>query len=244
MNKLIYFTLGNNIEYLEIAKLHIESLKKQNCEVDLLFITNYKDLVLKKIQFIKEPYFLEVEHTDLLKSSSNKLRIHQFENVYNYDKILYCDLDTLWVDNPDVLFDKIHDDKIYVTNETPLMSKDFWWGGSFFTDDEKKDIELKNIKGINAGFFGFTKNSIFHFKNMEKFFNDNIYKSNHCLEQPYFNVYLYRNNLYDTILNSYVSHEGYMINNYTGVLLHFAGGPGSSQQKILKMINYYEKNIK
>lgn len=244
MKKLIYFTLGNNLDYLQLTKLHIESLNKQNYDGDILFITNLKKEILSSIKFIKEPLFLEVNNTNLLESSANKLKIHQYQDIKLYDKIIFCDLDTLWVKNPNLIFNEIIENQFYVTNETPLMSKDLWWGGAFFSQEEKNDIQLNDIKGINAGFFAFNSSMVDYFKDMENFFLENKDKSNHCLEQPFFNVFLYRNKIYNTKLNNLVAHDGCRISSYNGVLVHFAGGPGQANNKFLNMQNFYEKNIK
>ena len=59
MNKLIYFTLGHNINYIKLAKLCVESLYKNEYDGEFLFITDLKDELLKSIDFKKEPFFLE-----------------------------------------------------------------------------------------------------------------------------------------------------------------------------------------
>jgi hypothetical protein len=50
-NNLIYFTLGNNPNYLILAKLCIDSLVKVGYTGDLLFITNMKNGVLETIKY-------------------------------------------------------------------------------------------------------------------------------------------------------------------------------------------------
>ena len=72
--------------------------------------------------------------------------------------------------------------------------------------------------------------------------NNNIHLSNICLEQPFFNVYLYRNSLYDNKLTKYVSHNGYNLDSFNGVALHFAGGAGNYDIKYEKMINFLNTN--
>jgi hypothetical protein len=242
MKKLIYFTLGNNENYIELAKLCINSLYKNNYDGNFLFITDLKDKVLNSIKFKLVPYFLECNNSNLLNSSSNKLKIYQFDNINKFDVIIYSDLDILWTSTPDIIFNSIKEDKIYISNENFLIS-DEYWGGSIITNNEREHIIKNKISGMNAGIFAFNTNMINHFNNIEKFLNDNINLVNSCLEQPFLNVYLYRNNIYSTTLNNYVSHNGYYINEYNGVALHFAGGPGNFNIKYEKMINYYNKNL-
>ena len=60
MKKLIYFNLGNNVELIELAKLCIISLENQKYDGDFLFITNYKQEILKKIKCNNKVVFLEL----------------------------------------------------------------------------------------------------------------------------------------------------------------------------------------
>jgi hypothetical protein len=243
MKKLIYFTLGNNENYVKLADLCVNSLYENNYDGDFLFITNLKEIILNTISFKKEPFFINVDETNLLISASNKLKIYQFQNIEDYDKIIYSDLDILWLSNPDTIFNEIVEDKIYVSNEIELMSEE-WWGGNILNENEKQFIKENNIKGINSGIFGFNKIMINHLKNIEEFLYQNQNLINDCLEQPFFNVYLFRNNLYDNILNKCICHYGYNMDYYDGTVLHFAGGPGNFEHKYNKIINYKNKNFK
>jgi len=242
MKKLIYFTLGNNSEYLNLAKLCIESIQKFNYDGDFLFITNFKNLITENIIFKNNVYFMDTPNEGLYTSSSNKLKLYNFEKINEYDKIIFSDLDILFTDNPDIIFDNIIEDKFYVSNENELMSEE-WWGSKILNQNEKDKINENRIMGINAGFFAFNQNMVNHLKNIDSFLNDNIHLSNECLEQPFFNTYLYRNSLYDNKLTEYVSHNGYNIDSFNGVVLHFAGGPGNYGIKYDKMINFFNKNI-
>jgi hypothetical protein len=79
-------------------------------------------------------------------------------------------------------------------------------------------------------------------KDIDDYMYENINSSNECLEQPFFNVFLFRNNLYNNCLNEIISHNGYNIQNFNGTALHFAGGPGNFSTKYDKMLNF-KKNI-
>lgn len=240
--KLIYFTLGNNPQYIELAKFCIDSIYNVGYDGDLMFITNLKTEILEKIEFKKQPIFFTLSESDLFNSSANKLRIYEYEKINEYEKIIFSDLDILWLSNPDYIFDLINTDEIYVSNEDGLMCQDFW-GGQIFTEEEKKHILDNNIYGVNAGIFALNTNMISHLKNIYEFLIENIHLSNVCLEQPFFNVYLHRNKIYNNSLNGLVSHKGYSLNEYDGVALHFAGGPGNFTHKFDKMNKFFNKLI-
>lgn len=242
MNKLIYFTLGHNINYIKLAKLCIESLYKNEYDGDFLFITDLKDEMLKSIDFKREPFFLDIEKSDLLGSSANKLKIYKFAEIEKYDKIIFSDLDILWVSNPNTIFNIINEDKFFMSNENALMS-DEYWGGRILDDSEKNNIIQNRINGVNAGIFAFNRNMVHHLHQVDVFLSENNNLVNICLEQPFLNVYLFRNEIYNTKLNDYVTHNGYHLDKYDGVAIHFAGGPGNFQIKHDKMINFYNKNF-
>jgi len=242
MKKLIYFTLGNNLEYLKLLDLCIRSLYEKGYDGDLLFITNFENEILQSIHFESTPFFLKIGESNLLDSSANKLKIHLFPHIYQYDKIIFSDLDVLWISSPEKIFDLLDENLFYMSNEGELMSHEFW-GGKIFKDDEKSEIFKNEIFGVNAGVFAFNNSMIYHLKKMDEFLNSNLELVNICLEQPFINVYLYRNKIYNTKLNNLVSHNGYNLDYFDGVVLHFAGGPGNFTIKYDKMLNYYNKNL-
>jgi hypothetical protein len=242
MKKLIYFTLGNNVNYIKLANLCIKSLYKNNYDGDFLFITNLKNELLNEVNFKHEPFFLDLNKSNLLESSTNKLKIYLFDKILEYDKIIFSDLDILWNNDPQILFNFIDNDYFYLSNESALMSEN-WWGGNILNEIEKKEIYDKKIYGLNAGIFGFKTNMIHHIKNIDTFLNENLNLVNTCLEQPFINVYVFRNKLYKVDFNNYVSHLGYNTEDFDGVVLHFAGGPGNFEMKYEKMINYFNKKF-
>jgi hypothetical protein len=78
---------------------------------------------------------------------------------------------------------------------------------------------------------------------MDNFLSENLHLVNIVLEQPFLNVYLYREKIYNTILTEVISHSGYYLDNFDGLILHFAGGPGSFETKWEKMNSYKNKNL-
>ena len=47
--------------------------------------------------------------------------------------------------------------------------------------------------------------------------------------------------IYDTKINKYITHKGYEIDEFNGVVVHFAGGPGNYQIKHEKMDLFFKK---
>lgn len=243
MNKrLIYYSIGGHIEYIDILKIHLQSMHKFiDMNFDLLFITNesfvekIKDLINKLKLNIDSVYFL-IENTSSVKqSSASKLKIYNWEHIDKYDKIFYCDIDTIWTNNISDIFNTINNpDKIYTSNEEGLMGHCYYNGKDFFSEEQLNNIKLKNIKPINFGAFGFFSKNSYIFKKIEQFMFDNMSKMNACIEQPYANYILYINELINNDLNNFISHD----HKTKKTLMHFPGGPGNFRDKIHKMKDY------
>jgi hypothetical protein len=249
-NKLIYFTLGNNTHYLNLAYLCLESLARQGYNGQLLFITNLDhDLIRSYVGTKFDLLFMDSPSETLVSSSANKLKIYQYPKIHKYSTIIFCDIDVIWVGSPDNIFSLISDDLLYMSNELDgcLNPKHFmsspYFGGDIFSDQEKRIIDQNQIYGLNAGFFAFNNHMLHHIEQMDTILTSNPHLMNSCLEQPLVNTYAYRNNIYSNSLNSFVCHDGYNVKKYTGTALHFAGGPGNYSQKINCMEKYFHENF-
>ena len=228
--------------------LCLESLIKQNYDGDFLVITNFKDEISKRYTFKNPIHFLNVEDTHILGAASNKFKIYEFDKAKNYDKILYVDVDLLFFTSPNVIFDLIDKKFIYVSYDdctqdypsklmTEKLKGNYWWKNSLFEMEEIKYIERKRILGINTGIFAFDSSLIFHFEKIDKFFHSNIALSNHALEQPFMNLYLFRNNLFKPELTDYVTHNGLFKTHHEKPIIHFAGYAEGLAKKINCMNN-------
>jgi|13_taG_2_1085334.scaffolds.fasta_scaffold25254_2 hypothetical protein len=242
MNKeknLIYFTMGNK-NYIEIAKLCVDSIVKTGYEGDFLFITDEKNQIQNNFNIKNQIYFMETDKTNLMFSSANKLKIYSWEHVNEYDKFIFSDLDILWFIHPDIIFEKIKQSKIYFTQHiNPDSIVHSLFGGDLLNENEKQIYQKS--KSVNAGFFCFSTNQLSHFHEMEKYLNDNFHKRNVCLEQPYINVYCTKHELIDTSLNEFVTHDGYHATQKIKPIIHFAGGPGNVGFKYDKMKTFLDR---
>ena len=239
--KLIYFTISFNEDYINLLNLCIKSIYYNNYDGDFLFITDLKDKILDKIKFKKTPYFLELGSLDLFKSSANKFDIFQFEKIKEFEKIIFCDSDILFLKNPNILFDKIKNDSVYLTKENDTMNHELW-GSKLLNDEEKGEIDEFKIPGMNAGIFGFKSKMVNIFKEIKEYMSLNMDKSNSCLEQPFLNVYLYRNKLYNTDFSDEVTVKGYHLNEYAGTAIHFTTDSGNYYKKYEKITDFIKRN--
>jgi hypothetical protein len=248
--QLIYFTIGHQVSYLQLANLNIQSLYRQGYDGDILFISDISPEQIKSsIAFKKEPLFLHTYSNDLALSSINKIKIYLYDGILEYNKIIFCDTDILWTSSPNNIFDLIQEDKIYIANELVrcekpehLMSTSYF-GGNIFSKEDIDYINSHQVYGLNCGLFAFNNNMIPYFQDMYNILSHNPQYINSCLEQPFINFYLYKNNIYSTALNNHICHDGYHITKYGGTALHFAGGPGNYSQKFQTMNRYINENF-
>jgi hypothetical protein len=245
MKKLIYFTLNNNADYVKLAKLCIDSLYINGYDQDILFITNFKNEILKEIKFKSPVYFLNVESSNLLYSAANKLRIFEWEQCQLYSDILFCDLDILWMNSPDPIFASIEEGKICFSSDRQHgMGGQYHSGDGLFDKNELKEIKEHKLIGVNTGLFGFKPNLLFHFKAMYDFLIKNADRLGPCLEQPCLNVYCYRNKILSRSLTPSVSQLGgkkelEYFKDKDFPAIHFQGGPGNFRHKYSKMNKFY-----
>lgn len=236
MKNLIYFTISHNLDYVNLFKLCIESLYRHNYNDDILIITSedFKFTILNQISFRKNPIFFQVPACQMSESSFNKLSICEYQDIDKYDKIIYCDCDIIWTDNPQKIFDLVDENYIYAFEENQLMTHKYW-GGDIFSHDEKTSIINNKSNGLNAGFFAFKADIINIIKDMYNYCKANRQLMNECLEQPLFNVFIYRNKIYKTLDKQYIGFNEYKDN---CTLVHFLGGPGNYSSKITKMSSF------
>lgn len=163
---LLYFTFfGNNKKYMECFNIMFNSLNNVyngNEKFDILILTDNEN----KIKIENEINTLYKLKTFILpkiigKGYCARYQIFEWNEIWNYNKILYVDIDTLFINNPQSLFDlnidkntfylkkKIGKDLSYISYETDIIE-----------DYLKKAIEIENIyKQINSGQFMISVNN-------------------------------------------------------------------------------------
>lgn len=244
MKNLIYYTVGFLSLYEDLFLLSLESLEKfYDGHFEVLIICNEKTKtsIKKKLNTKIPVQFLIVNCTQKRDSSMNKLKIHSFDNITNYEKIIFCDSDILWVDSPNKIFESTLSDKINFSEENGFMDEQYW-GGKLLTNDEIVSFKTNRVKGVNAGFFSFYSNMSTIFNSVETFMNENLNKINVCWEQPYLNIHLQRKNLITRTLNKHINHHVKENDVTSKVVCHFSGSPGAGKSKLVKMQKFLENN--
>lgn len=253
MKNLIYYTVGTE-NYIDVLKLSLESLNKQQYTGEVLIITPFEEKIRSAINYSGNLLFVApTEQLAIERVALYKLRLDLFDRLNEYEKAIYVDCDIVWTNSPDKIFNVIENEEFYMSHDPHSFMCNRWWSGEMFDELEKAEINESYIRGLNCGLFAFKTSLVSHLKEI---YNSVIQAEKiDCVnEQPFMNVYLYRQGkklgkkMYNTKLAFQVLHTGAQISTpalvnsfkkyYKGTALHFAGSPGNATQRVAQMSEF------
>jgi lipopolysaccharide biosynthesis glycosyltransferase len=219
---------------------------------DVLIITDQRNLETLKSREYKNAYFMTSEMKNTFYASANKIKIFEYERFLEYDACLFLDCDTLVLGDIDPIFEECESiGKVLVVEEESwygfVQMHGPWYGGDLFTKEENAIIKEKKVNGINGGVFCLPANEkskeIFRriYSHLSEDFNEK--KTNICLEQPYLNYHLYKNDYYSPMTDKIKTHHSDVsLAECDGkIIVHFFGGIGNYHVKHGKMMNTFEQ---
>lgn len=231
MNKILVYTVCNK-NYFNIFNFFYSSLKKFNNQIDILVITDtskifedFSDLKILKLDYIDWKYTARFE-------------IFKFQELKNYETILFLDCDIICQKNLHNLFETIKNEKnkLSCVQSYPSLIRQNEW---FLMNNYQAK---KDSVAYNSGTFGFNINQIESIKNLYFYIENN--KKNNICDQPIFNAFLDINNLGVNNLKKFVwldmdiGRNELPINEYP--LIHFVSNFGNSKNKFERIEKYYE----
>jgi hypothetical protein len=249
MKNLVYYCLNGT--YNDLLDLSLTSLR-MFYSGDVLIITDEKNLETLKNKNYKNVDFMVVEINNMFYASANKIKIFDYEKFLEYDTCLFLDCDTLVIDDIDIIFKECKSyDKVLVVEEESwygfVQMYGPWYGGDLFTKEENDYIKETNVNGINGGVFCLpaTEKSKNIFKNIYLQLSDDFIekKTNCCLEQPYLNYHLYKNDYYFPMTEKIKTHplDINLSECENKLIIHFFGGVGNFYNKYKKMQNTFKQ---
>ena len=245
---LIYVCVFHQQSYIKLLKLLVTSvsvkanIKKETTDILIVTSPTFHTLIQKELEKFDLPlqyYILDVN--TLMRASSSKLKIFQYNQIDKYQKILYLDTDVLINSDVNKLFDsEISSDKLYAVEEGNIGH--IFWGSMFF--DFKKNN--REAKAFSAGVLYFMNSP-----SMKQLFEDtNVHIENYlsekkpvptCLEQPFLVYNSFAIDKYDNqFMKRYSENNPDLLSNEK-IIYHFPGGPGDYSNKSAKMIKFWEK---
>jgi len=252
---LVYYTLfDSGTDYVELLARSIESLGSSS-EFDVLVFTD--ELTKAKIAKSLESYAREVKYKvvdtpkDGIEASKIKTRIYDYENINNYENILFLDADTVCIgDIADVFSLKLSYGVLYTAFNknlrVELHKTSLFHGFKVITDEEYALVVDKNQVPFNAGQYLFKNSSKMkqHFENVNWFMAN--WPGEYFFEQAFLNHYFCINGLTNPgIFNKKVKliPAGSMeAPSDDQIILHFIGPALDGKTKLAHIDNYRVKN--
>ncbi len=251
MKKLVYYTLGYSIKYIEVLKQSIISLLYHNKDIDIILLIDEKIIPYSKSVEELSPkikIYSCPDSSSPQEASMRKLTIHDY-NIEEYDAVLYIDSDILINTSLNILFnDIVTTDKLcaYPESYDQKYHTHLYWSLMNYTKDQLDYFNSNNIYIFNAGLFGFknTPDMKRHFSNVRGIIKN--HNGPYFYEQSFMNYYFnLTNNINLTIINKdiYVMFPANNID-YGFKIIHFTGTDCPVDFKLNKMINYKNTFLK
>ena len=242
---LIYTCCFHQENYTDVVSHLINSLAQVGTSTDLLIYTTteYREIIQKKCPLATNLLFVEKNfYKTMNQARISKLDVFDFPQIDRYEKVLYIDADSLFLTNPDKIFDQITEEVVYAVGEGEILSEGEYWGRSLFL---RENAECANREGLGAYALGF-KNVVaikkLFIKIKQAFYLDMYQNKLRFYDQPFLNFFLLQNNMCNTVaLKSFIRSRPSVseaINDELAIV-HFAGCPGHGPVK-LDLVNQFE----
>ena len=248
MNSIVYYTLGCNRGYIEMAELSIQSLRKVYSGA--IGIVCDESMISECKEKMPDVLYWSVPDSRTGQiASMNKLRVFDFIEVDAYDAVLFLDTDILVVNPIDSYFEKINEDGmlyVYTDSNNQEDHKHLYWSLQTYTKEDYAFFRKENILPFNAGTFGFRPTQTM--KDQFQEVRDMI--ANHTgpyfYEQSFLNVYFNRRN---KTVRTLFTPDTYILYPEPGTLykqarlLHFADCFQSAARKCNRMRDYLDIRV-
>lgn len=253
---LVYFTLGYNIQFLDLLRLSIKSMKLFEKDMDIFIICDELFVETCISSFIEDKNIkvLPIKNSKSKQEASiHKLNIFDYD-ISNYEKVLFVDCDILFhTEITKSIFEKITSNKLYVYTEFTDLS---WHTQLYFSLQTYLPSQLEYFKQnqiyvFNAGLFGFvnTPEMKNHFNNIRSIISN--HKGPFFYEQSFMNYYFNLNNQTDRLILTTKNYEMFHstpenINSnkiFESKLIHFCGADTGANTKLCRMEKYFNNNL-
>lgn len=253
--ELVYYTIGFNLQYLDLLYLSIQSLRNQNFQHVLIICDESMiDQCAEKLKSFSSIKIVPcADSISAMDSSMKKLLIFNYD-ISKYFKILFIDSDILVNTKLEQIFTGIKDHKLYAGAEhkSMILHNEKWHSFQTYTENDIKFFYNNKIYPFNCGLFGFisTIGMKQHFSNILEMVKN--HSGHYWYEQSFMNVYFNKLNLVDTkVINETNYMLGIEVGNlprstswlqpkYNNKIFHFTSSNGS-EAKLNDMIYWNER---
>lgn len=232
---LFYTSCFHQKQYVDILVNMLNSYYATGATIDFLVYTTteFRTAIEEKMPG-KPILFFEKNFVKTMNQARiSKVDIFDYIEITKYEKIIYIDADTMFLRNPQPMFDAIVDDVVYASGEGNILCEANYWGRSLFL---KTDPNYADQEGISVSCLGFKnipeiKKTFSKIK--QSFYLDMYQNKLTFYDQPFFNMVLITSNMVNkTEFKNYVLSRPAPENATNLVAVHFAGCPGHAQIKL------------
>lgn len=243
----IMWSIYGNEKYFKFLDISIKSAKLMSGNVDRFV---FKDIDCK---FFNENCNIVSKKFPSGKASKAAFRYECAADLlenYDYDHVLYLDVDAIIFKDILKIFDK-KTNGLSVASEFGFSIEECWAGPLL---NENQKIQYAKIPSINTGVWLAGYSEINPLKSMYNSvdYYEKLGFNGICLDQHAAVKYLIENNEYNFYMQDHVSHLGIKLNNNNDILnmknstvsiAHFAGGVQPSEEKFQKMKWFFESIV-
>ena len=256
---LLYFSLGFDPRYITMAKACLRSISvhtSHKFKLDVLLISD-SDAVQREFErtFCNFRFhtFEVPPARDGIEASMQKLRVFEWENIWEYSDVLYLDADIVFDDvdireafrlklDPSKIHSVIHDGAVLETHRTVFHTI------KSYDKEELERFREAKLMPFNAGQFMFKVNECMsqHFSNVS--WLSRTWQKQFFFEQSYLNYYFNSNLASDTTVMSpifslfYIGQDAIAsLERKSKKVVHYAGEACDSRTKIEFLMRHYNK---
>jgi alpha-N-acetylglucosamine transferase len=250
---LIYYSVFDK-PYSELLKISICSLiKTKSKNFDILILTDldtkkYIEYFLNKINY-KINYKILEKPLSRIESSMCKVKIYDFQDINEYENILYLDCDIIAIKNIDSIFNELKHETLYVSHNNNMLKLEAhkfnpYIGFQSIDESIFNQIKQYNQRPFNAGQFLF-KNSLKmkrHFENLNWFIKN--WPGKYFFEQSFMNYYFCSGILINSLLDDlffFVKKDSKEFPPKKSKFIHFVGPACEGEEKLINIRNYHKK---
>ena len=218
------------------------SLNKDTTEILIITSPTFQQIIERELSNLDMPINYHILNANsLFEGACARLAVFDYENIYNYDKILYLDVDILINSDINILFDlEITSEDLYALQEGNIG--DPLWGSQFF-DFSKYD---STQSAFTSGILLFRRSTaIVTLFEIIRLHIDEYVKAEmplpSSLDQPFIVYNAITQNRYNNqLLKLYAENEPKMVNP-NKIIYHFPGGTGDYICKYDRMQPFWLK---
>lgn len=247
---LVYFSVGGNIKYLEMLELCITSIiNHKTSNFEFLFICppswQAEIVTLPCLQNQPIHFYNVVETIDGVEIAKNRTKIFDFNQIDDYQNIIYLDTDIIVSNDIQPLFDSIISNKLntaFNTNITDNAHKGLFHSLMFITPARFNTIISTGCKPFNSGQYGIKNTGSMkkHFENLNWLMD--VWPGEYFTDQAFMCYYFCMYNLTTETFQQYTELFNISLKNQTPVgdklLCHFIGHCQEALPKIERMKQY------